>query len=364
MFNWTNSHEIMNPDVKPMLVECGPYVFLENHQRTNITWNDNGTVTYNQIRTWQFQPDLSNGTLDDEITTLNVISAVGSFVPFMRIGLILFLFLQTVAYAVRHGDALMKLGVNLIMNLRGGSLFVTEKVGDFLYDGYEDPLLSYLKSTNSEIFVIPFDKFGWFVDRNGSWSYDGVFNMNTGENDISQMGMLNLWNNETTTPFYSDGCSAINGTTGELWPPNLNSEGDLTLFVSDICRSVSLAPTTEKVERHGVTGSKWIGDYRVFDNGKNYAPNTCFCTGPESECPDLESGVYNVSDCRFGAPAFISYPHFYLGDSSYVEAIDGLNPSQEKHEFSMAIEPSTGIPIEVNARMQVNILLQPIAGLA
>lgn len=77
MFNWTNSEELHNPDVKPLLVECGPYVFQEKHTRSNVTWNENGTVTYNQIRTWQFVPELSNGTLEDEITTLNVISSVG-----------------------------------------------------------------------------------------------------------------------------------------------------------------------------------------------------------------------------------------------------------------------------------------------
>lgn len=265
---------------------------------------------------------------------------------------------------MRHADALTKLGANVLLNIRGGSLFVTEKVGGFLYDGYEDPLLTFLKETNSSVFYIPFDKFGWFVDRNNSWIYDGTFNMNTGENDIFQMGMLNKWNDQTKTNFYSGGCSAINGTTGELWPPKLNHEKDLTLFVSDICRSVSLAPTGETVVRHGVTGSKWIGDYRVFDNGENYEPNTCFCTGPAEDCPDLKPGVYNVSDCRFGAPAFISYPHFYLGDPSYADAFEGLNATQEKHEFSMALEASTGVPVEVAARMQVNILLQPISGLA
>lgn len=79
MFNWTNSDEVHNLDVKPILKEMGPYVFLEHHKRTNLTWNDNGTVTFNQIRTWQFRPELSNGSLDDEITNLNVISAVRAF---------------------------------------------------------------------------------------------------------------------------------------------------------------------------------------------------------------------------------------------------------------------------------------------
>jgi len=344
MFNWTNSHEATQPDTKPQLAECGPYVFLEKHRRSNITWNENGTVTYNQIRTWHFVPRLSNGSLDDEITNLNVMSA-------------------SVAYAVRHSDALFKIGANALLTLRGGSLFVTKSVGELLYDGYQDPLIDFLRESDSPIFHVPFEKFGWFVDRNDSWSYDGVFNMNTGQNDITKMGMLNKWNDEKTSGFYSDGCSAINGTTGELWPPKLNPNKDLTLFVSDICRSVSLAPTSDTVERHGVTGAKWIGDDRVFDNGEKYPENQCFCTGSAEECPDLRPGVFNVSDCRFGAPAFISYPHFYLADPSFTDDVDGLSPSQEKHEFSMSLEANTGIPVEVNARMQVNILLQPISGL-
>ncbi len=272
--------------------------------------------------------------------------------------------LQSIGYAVRHENAAFKLGANVMLNVNHTTLFVTEKVGEWLYDGYDDLLVTFLRSTNSTLFQVPFEKFGWFVDRNNSWSYDGVFNMNTGESDMSKMGMLNEWNYESKTPFYSGGCSAINGTSGELWPPKIDPEGDLTLFVSDICRSVSLAPAaSEQVERHGVVGSKWIGDSRVFDNGNTYEPNKCFCTSDPEECPDLLPGVYNVSDCRFGAPVFISYPHFYLGDPSYANAFDGLNPSKEKHEFSMALEANTGIPVEVNARMQINVLLQPISGL-
>lgn len=266
-------------------------------------------------------------------------------------------------YEIRHESALVKLGANLLLNTRGGSLFVTQKVGDLIFNGYDDQFLDFLQSTNSTAFNIPFDKFGWFVDRNGSWSYDGVFNINTGTTDITKLGMLNMWNGAPTTNFYSDGCSVINGTTGELWPPKINSTKDISLFSPDICRSISLAPDPDGIEMRGVKGSKWVGDERVFDNGQNYPPNQCFCTGVESECPDLKPGVLNVSDCRFGAPVFMSYPHFYLGDESFAEAVSGLNAIKEKHEFSIALEPSSGIPIQINARMQVNILLQPISGL-
>lgn len=77
MFNWTNPHELLDPNSKPHFVEMGPYVFLEKHTRVNISFNENDdTVAFQQFRTWHFVPELSNGTLDDEITNVNVISAV------------------------------------------------------------------------------------------------------------------------------------------------------------------------------------------------------------------------------------------------------------------------------------------------
>ncbi len=149
------------------------------------------------------------------------------------------------------------------------------------------------------------------------------------------------------------------GTTGRIWPTNINSEDDITVFPPDICRSISLAPTAENFTSW--QRSKWIGDERVFDNGDTYPSNLCFCTG--SECPDLKAGVMNITDCQHGMPAFISYPHFYLADPSYADAVDGLDPAKEKHEFSITLDPTHGTPLELNARLQMNMLLQPISGL-
>lgn len=77
MFNWTNPEAIHNKNIKPHFNEVGPYVFLEKHKRVNITWHaENGTVSFNQTRTWHFIPELSNGSLTDEITSVNVMAAV------------------------------------------------------------------------------------------------------------------------------------------------------------------------------------------------------------------------------------------------------------------------------------------------
>ncbi|XP_037050598.1 protein croquemort-like [Bradysia coprophila] len=346
LFNWTNSDEVHNPNVKPMFAELGPYVFLERNNPTNVTWNrNNGTISFNQLRTWEFMSHMSNGSLDDNITNLNVPSAM-------------------VGYTVRYDGPLIKMGVNVMLNTLGGSLFITKTVRELLFDGYNDSLLDYLNSTNSTAFPARrFSKFGWLSNRNNSWSYDGTFNVNIGEYDISKMGTLHMWNGATTTDSFSNGCSQINGTFGKLWPPNLNSDDDITLFMPDMCRSITLAPENLTTRNGEAEEANWIGDGRVFDNGENYSPNTCFCTGSEPSCPDLKSGVLNVTDCHFNWPAFVSYPHFYLADRSYTDHVDGMSPSKDKHAFSIKLDANKGVPVEINARLQMNVLLQPINGL-
>lgn len=86
MFNWTNAHEIQAINYKPNLTEVGPYVFLEKHTRVNVTFHpENDTVSYDQIRTWHFMPNMSVGSLDDNITNVNVIAVVSwlLFIPLL-----------------------------------------------------------------------------------------------------------------------------------------------------------------------------------------------------------------------------------------------------------------------------------------
>jgi hypothetical protein len=73
-------------------------------------------------------------------------------------------------------------------------------------------------------------------------------------------------------------------------------------------------------------------------------------------------GVFNASSCKFGSPAFVSFPHFYLADKSYIDVIDGMKPDKENHEFSIAMEPRTGIPLSIRAQMQINLYLEPYKG--
>ena len=95
------------------LKQLGPYVFLEKHEKTNISFNNDATVDFNQIKTWFFDQSLSNGTLEDEIYTLNAIAlsaaestrwpeavTPGDF-PFLRYSYIYFQFFYRYSFNIR-----------------------------------------------------------------------------------------------------------------------------------------------------------------------------------------------------------------------------------------------------------------------
>jgi hypothetical protein len=45
-------------------------------EKTNITWNANNTISFRRLRRWHFDAENSNGTTDDNITTLNPVALV------------------------------------------------------------------------------------------------------------------------------------------------------------------------------------------------------------------------------------------------------------------------------------------------
>ncbi|KAK9686067.1 CD36 family [Popillia japonica] len=300
MFNWTNADEVLkNWTTKPIFQECGPYVFSEHHIRVNLTWNETeNTVTYYQKRIWQFQSDLSTGTLQDNITNLNVIAAVNS----------------------------------CVFDLKEKHLVQTRTVSQWTFEGYEDKLLQLLVKLNISNFNIPESKFGWFYGRNNSEVYDGNFTMYTGVDNIDLLGIINKWNSVSWTGDYTSYCGVVNGTSGELWPP-VKKYDKVAIFSPDLCSTIWLSHQTNYSEEIvGMTGKKYIGTDFLFDNGTKYPEQKCFVNDKS-----FPSGVRDVSACKFGAPAFVSFPHFYLADNYYTDPI-----------------------VEVRASVQLNLLIEPM----
>ncbi|KAI4463521.1 scavenger receptor class b type-1 sr-b1 [Holotrichia oblita] len=276
MFNWTNADEVLkNWTTKPIFQECGPYVFSEHHIRVNLTWNETeNTVTYYQKRIWHFQPDLSIGTLQDNITNLNVIAA-------------------TAAYLVRKRIAPIQEMASFFIDLKERQLVQTKTVAQWTFDGYEDKLLQLLLKLNITSLNIPDSKFGWFYGRNNSEVYDGNFTMYTGVNKMDLLGIINKWNGVSWTGDYRSYCGVVNGTSGELWPP-VKKYDRVAIFSPDLCSTIWLSHQKNYSEEIvGVIGKKYIGTDFLFDNGTKYPEQKCFV----SDKP-FPSGVRDVSVCK------------------------------------------------------------------
>lgn len=195
------------------------------------------------------------------------------------------------------------------------------------------------------------------IGRNHSMEFDGRFTIDRGLQNIKNLGKLSIWNGSPRTPFYVGECANANGTTGDIFPPNIDTKKYLTIFATDACKYLNLVPDEETTYR-GLAGKTFLGDARSI-GGVEYPEQHCFC--PEKgNCP--KSGVVQIKKCKQNAPVYLSYPHFYLADESYQEAIEGMNPEKEEHQFQVTVEPFTGMPLRINGRLQINMLMKPYKG--
>ena len=64
------------------------------------------------------------------------------------------------------------------------------------------------------------------------------------------------------------------------------------------------------------------------------------------------------------SPTFVSRPHFHLADPFYKEQFQfGIKSDEAVHESSFWIEPKSSIPVKVEMRLQLNILLRKVEGI-
>nr|XP_042708462.1 scavenger receptor class B member 1 isoform X4 [Chrysemys picta bellii] len=330
--------EVLNPKeihlgAKPVVNQRGPYVYREYRYKTNITFHDNGTVSFLEYRRFFFQPDLSDGMEEDYIVVPNIL-VMGAAIMMEKLPHFL---------KVLISGALAGLGQDAFMN---------RTVGEILW-GYDDPLIDVLN--NFVPGLIPFKgKFGLFIDFNNSNT--GLFTVYTGATDINQIHIVDTWNGlKKVNYWHSNECNMINGTSGEMWPPFMTPSSSLEFYSPDACRSMKLVYEQSGVFK-GVPTYRFVAPKTLFANGTDYPPNEGFC-------PCRESGIQNVSTCRMNAPVFISHPHFYDADPVLVEAVDGLHPNKEQHGLFLDVHPVTGIPMNCSIKLQLSLYIKKVSGI-
>jgi hypothetical protein len=123
------------------------------------------------------------------------------------------------------------------LRLLSKSVFITKSVGDYLIHGYSDPLLTLSNMapglSASKTFK---DKMGIVYERNASTMFDGVMNVNTGEDDLSKMGTIHYYNYDNHTDNFAAHCGAVTGGLGEFFGSISSRKARINVFVAEICR--------------------------------------------------------------------------------------------------------------------------------
>lgn len=330
--------DVLNPSevlrgLQPHVRELGPYVYREYRHKSNITFNDNDTVSFREYRSFQFQPDMSRGSESDYVYMPNIL-------------------VLSAAMMVEKRPMALKLLMTLAFSSLRQQAFMNRTVGEVMW-GYDDPLISLVNKYLPGMF--PFKgKFGLFAEFNNSDS--GLFTVFTGVKDFSRVHLVDKWNGVSKVNYWhSDQCNMINGTSGQMWAPFMTPETSVEFYSPEACRSMKLIYQEAGVYE-GIPTFRFKAPDTLFANGSVYPPNEGFC-------PCLQSGIQNVSTCRFNAPLFLSHPHFYNADPSLAEAVLGLHPSQKEHSLFLDVHPVTGIPMNCSVKLQISLYMKAVEGI-
>ncbi|CAF1596366.1 unnamed protein product, partial [Didymodactylos carnosus] len=172
------------------------------------------------------------------------------------------------------------------------------------------------------------------------------------EGNINNLNIINKWNGISELQYWGTKyCNQINGTDGTWFPPLSSSDHSRRLYMysSDICRSVYATYESKSTVR-GISTDVYSIPAEVFQNGTLNPDNAGY--------GNLDSGILNVSQCKENAPIIMSLPHFLYAADQYQERIDGLEPNADAHRTVLNVEPHTGLILQANKRLQINIFLQ------
>ncbi|RXG72842.1 Scavenger receptor class B member 1 [Armadillidium vulgare] len=137
------------------------------------------------------------------------------------------------------------------------------------------------------------------------------------------------------------------------------------MFNENLCRSLPLV-YNNTLKHQGINAWRFVPPADVYANVSTKPENKCFCVrGP----PCIGGGVFDISPCKFNVSSVLSWPHFYQADEKYLNAVTGLKPDPQKHSLFIDVNPTLGMPLSAEARIQINFItkglptIKPVANL-
>jgi len=211
-------------------------------------------------------------------------------------------------------------------------------------------------------------EWGLFRDRNVTLRK--AVTINHGMSELSRKGWVSKFDGSPELKWWAPGsdCDKVGGQDGGTLYPGTSRTDTIQMFISLMCRKIGLK--YEKDVEYGHLNSlrfipppNALGSADDTDPAMKNEDNKCYCMKDQGfDC--FKSGVLNMAPCKVtdslpkGAPIALSYPHFYQADPHYLNAVEGLKPQKEKHEFYVDISPEFGFPLAIRPRFQLNVVIK------
>ena len=210
----------------------------------------------------------------------------------------------------------------------------------------------------------------WGLLRDRNISLRDPISMLTGEGGMASRGLITAYNGRPRLGFWKEGsgCDVVEGRQdGFTMPALIRRRDQLDLFVPILQRGMPLVYEKD-VDYSGVTALRFIPPRNVLgapddpDPERRNEGNECYCL-EELNYRCFKSGVLNLGpsqrlvDSELRPPVALSLPHFYNADPSFAEAVEGLDPNKERHEFFLDVVPRLGLPFAAQPRYQLNVVV-------
>jgi len=410
-FNVTNPDEVV-AGMKPILKEVGPFVYKAvtvKDSRDNLKFNDDGeTLTYRPRKFYFIDLEQSIGDPDKffitvpNIPLITAMSSIRGDTPFaksVKLGLMTKAGFGTPFINVSFSGLLwgyeddlpcLKLPIPDHCPEPTSNLIMEDEEED---DGFFDDFKRRKRSAeNEEVDRIKrslpdldlrdgnFEDWenpkGGYVNCSCTWGLFRDRNVTLrkpvtiyhGMSDLGLKGKVKEYNESPVMNWWVPGsqCDKLGGFDGGTLPPGLLKEDSMDLFIDLMCRRIDLEYEKEETYPEDLVANRYIPPANAMGSADDEDPerrneaNSCYCVDGFA-C--FKSGVLNMAPCKrtpdrpMGAPLALSYPHFYQADPHYLNAVEGLHPDKERHQFYVDLSPELGFPLAIRPRFQLNLVI-------
>ncbi|XP_055853022.1 scavenger receptor class B member 1 isoform X2 [Episyrphus balteatus] len=335
LFNITNAEAFLAGREKMNVEEVGPYVYKELMTHENVTFNENGTVSAIPRHPLVWQEELSGGRReDDAVYMLNIA-------------------MLSIAQVASDKSFFVRFPVNVMLANTDSTPIVKMTAREFMF-GYKSSI-----TTLGNTFLpgwIYFDKVG-LIDR--MYDFDTDYEtFHTGVDDPSISGLYATYRGSPDLPQW-DGhhCSNINmASDGTKFKSFIQPNDSVLFFRKSMCRPQNLIRTGDEVIRRNLAGYKYVFEDNAMDNGEIEEKNKCYCR--QGYCQPR--GLIDVTDCYYGFPISLSYPHFMDTDPGLMNNVTGLKPNRSEHSSYFILQPDSGLPLEISVKIQINMHMRNV----